>query len=569
MTRTNLLDARTVDFLELIGNGRTFSVPPYQRDYSWNTEEWDDLWSDIAELRDQPEERHYMGAVLVKSKTDFEFLVIDGQQRLATLSLFALAVTKRLRTLADSGLDTEANRSRAQALHDRFIGEKDPASLLEASRLSLNETDNGFYRDYLVQDRTPSNPRALQGSKRQIWDCYRFFLQKLEGDARLQSDGEALAKFLSLTVARQLLFIIITVEDELNAYTVFETLNARGVSLTTTDLLKNYLLSRVRTPSDVDDLHRRWRTLVGTVKAGRFPDFLRYHLLSRYSRIRRPNLFKIVRDQFRTLPEVFDLLEQLESRAELFAALTDSSHDYWKDLPEARPFIQEQILFRVRQMTPLLFTVWERFSQQDFLRVLKFVSVISFRYNIVSALSRSELEPAYAQAAKAVAAREAVTPGAVFRALDSIYVDDEKMAQDFSRLWINTHGVRKKVVRYILARLEGDASGGAVDTDVDQGSIEHILPENPDESWEEEFARERHEAFLYRIGNLTLLEKKANRDIGNRPYADKVAAYERSRYTLTRQVAEMAPEEWTPALIEHRQEKLAARAVQIWRADFA
>lgn len=569
MTRKNLLDTRTVDFLELIGNGRTFSVPPYQRDYSWNNEEWDDLWSDIVELRDRPKERHYMGAVLVKSKTDFEFLVIDGQQRLATLSLFALAVAKRLRTLADGGLDAEANRSRAQALHDRFIGEKDPASLLEASRLSLNETDNGFYRDYLVQDRTPSNPRALQGSKRQIWDCYCFFLRKLEGDPRLRSDGEELAKFLSLTVARQLLFIMITVEDELNAYTVFETLNARGVSLTTTDLLKNYLLSRVETPSNVDDLHRRWRTLVGTVKEGRFPDFLRYHLLSRYSRIRRPNLFKIVRDQFRTLPEVFELLEQLESRAEIFAALTDSSHDYWKDLPEARPFIREQILFRVRQMTPLLFTVWERFSKQDFVRVLKFVSVISFRYNIVSALSRSELEPAYSQAAKAVANGETVTPGAVFRTLDAIYVDDEKMAQDFSRLWINTHGVRKKVVRYILTRLEADASEGIVDPDVDPGSIEHILPENPGETWEEEFARERHEAFLYRIGNLTLLEKKANRDIGNRPYADKVAVYERSSYALTRQVAEIAPEEWTPALVEHRQKKLAARAVQIWRADFA
>ena len=510
-----------------------------------------------------------MGAVLVQSKTDFEFLVIDGQQRLATLSLFALAVTSRLRALADSGLDTDANRSRAQALHDRFIGEKDPASLLEASRLSLNESDNGFYRDYLVQGRAPSNPKALRRSNRQIWDCYRFFLQRLGEDERFRSDGLELANFLSLTVARQLLFIMITVEDELNAYTVFETLNARGVSLTTTDLLKNYLFSRIRTPSDVEDLHRRWRALVGTVKAERFPDFLRYHLLSRYSRIRRPNLFKIVRDQFRTLPEVFELLEQLESRAELFAALTDSSHDYWKDLPEARPFIQEHILFRVRQMTPLLFTVWERFSPQDFVRVLKFVSAISFRYNIVSALSRSELEPAYSQAAKAVAAGEAVTPGAVFRTLESIYVDDEKMAQDFSRLAINTHGVRKKVVRYILARLEADASGSIVDPDVDPGSIEHILPENPGESWEEEFARERHESFLYRIGNLTLLEKKANRDIGNRPYADKVPAYEGSRYALTRQVAEMAPEGWTPALVEHRQKELAARAVHIWRADFA
>lgn len=569
MTRKNLLAARTVDYLELIGNGRRFSVPPYQRDYSWNTEEWDDLWSDIVGLRDRLEERHYMGAVLVQAKSDFEFLVIDGQQRLATLSLFALAVTSKLRTLAADGLDAEANRSRAQALHDRFVGEKDPASLLEASRLSLNETDNGFYRDYLVQGRTPPNPRALRRSKRQIWDCYEYFLQKLATVEQFQRDGESLANFLSLTVARQLLFILITVEDELNAYTVFETLNARGVSLTTTDLLKNYLFARIQTPSDVDDLHRRWRTLVGTVRTERFPDFLRYHLLSRHSRIRRPNLFKLVREEFRTLPQVFDLLEQLESRAELFAALTDPGHEYWKELPEARPLIQEHVLFRVRQMTPLLFTVWERFSRRDFVRVLKTVSTVSFRYNIVSALSRSELEPAYSRAAKAVADREAETPAAVFRALKSIYVDDEKTKQDFARLGINTHGVRKKVVRYILARLEADLSSRAVDPNADPGTIEHILPENPGEEWDAEFPLERHEEFLYRIGNLTLLERRANRDIGNGPYTEKVVAYEQSSYALTRAIAVMAPEDWTPAHLEARQRKLAERAVQIWRSDFA
>lgn len=569
MTLADRLRSQTVDYLELIGTGKSFSVPLHQRDYSWTREEWDHLWSDLTELRSTPDRRHYLGAVVVQAETDREFTVIDGQQRLATLTLFALAVTKTLRTLADLGLEPEANRSRAQALHDRFIGEKHPVSLLEASRLSLNETDNGFYRGYLVQGTTPPNHRALPQSNRQIWDCYSYFLQRLTEIDQYQRDGEALANLLSRTAGRQLLFMLTTVSDERNAYAVFETLNARGVRLTTTDLLKNHVFAQIRIPSDVEAMRRSWRALVGTVESERFPDFLRYHLLSRHARIRGPNLFELVRDEFRTPRQVFDLVGQLESRAELFAALTDPWHEYWREIPEARLLIQEHVLFRRREMTPLLFTAWEQFSRKDFVHVLRTVNAISFRCNIVRALGGSELEPVYSRAAKVVADGEVKTPAAVFRSLRSIYIDDEETKEDFAQLTIDTHGAGKKVVRYILAGLEAHMSLRAVDPHTDPGTIEHILPENPgDESWEE-FPEKRREAFVYRIGNLTLLERRANRDLGNRPYSDKVVAYEKSGYALARQVAEIAPGAWTPERLEKRQRRLAERAVQIWRSDFA
>src|SRR3990172_1803242 len=92
MGRANLLNTRTTNFLELLSNGRIYRVPPYQRDYSWGEEQWEDLWNDLADLRREPDERHYMGALVVEGKSDREFLIIDGQQRLATLSILALAV---------------------------------------------------------------------------------------------------------------------------------------------------------------------------------------------------------------------------------------------------------------------------------------------------------------------------------------------------------------------------------------------------------------------------------------------------------------------------------------------
>jgi hypothetical protein len=253
----------------------------------------------------------------------------------------------------------------------------------------------------------------------------------------------------------------------------------------------------------------------------------------------------------------------------LFAALTDPNHGYWAELPQAKPFIKELNLFRVRQMTPLLFAAWERFSREDFVRILKLVSVISFRYTVVSGLNTNTLEPAYHQAAKSVLDGIARTPAAVFERLGAIYVNDAKFQQDFSLMVTNTGGQRKKVAKYILARLEEDASARACDADTDPGSIEHILPENPADNWSDTFPRELWESSIYRIGNLTLLETAANRAVGNASYAEKRTAYANSAYALTRRVPEVAPEQWTFDLLGQRQRHLAERAVHLWRADFA
>ena len=569
MAGTNILNTRTINYLELIGNGRSYRVPPYQRDYSWSEEHWEDLWNDIADLRSRPEDRHYLGALVVEGKSDREFLVIDGQQRLATLSLLALAVIAKLGVLADHGVDPDANTERGKELRNRFIGEKDPASLVESSRLYLNETDNAFYQDYLVQLREPLNPRALPKSNQLLWGCFRYFAGQLDSLEDLRDDGQAMAGLLSETVARQILFILITVDDELNAYTVFETLNARGLGLTTTDLLKNYLFSRIRVAADLEALQRRWRSLVATVNQERFPEFLRYHLLCEQPKVRSQRLFKLVRDRTRTAADVFKLIDDLERRAELFAAISDPHHGYWTDLPDAKEYIRDLTLFRVRQAMPLLFAAWESFSGNDFVRVLKLVSVISFRYTVVSGLNPNALESVYHRAAKAVMEGSAGTPAAVFDHLKPIYVDDERTRQNFALLAVNTRGQRKKLAKYVLARLERDAAGRACDPETDPGTIEHILPENPVDAWEEAFPAERWEASVYRLGNLTLLEPAANRNVGNSVYTGKLDAYRNSGYALTRQLPEMAPERWTPELMDERQRRIAERAVHLWRSDFA
>lgn len=160
-------------------------------------------------------------------------------------------------------------------------------------------------------------------------------------------------------------------------------------------------------------------------------------------------------------------------------------------------------------------------------------------------------------------------PGAVFRHLRPLYVDDDRFESAFARWTVGTRGRRGKIARYVLARLETDAGERAVDPETDPATVEHVLPENPAGEWAEVFPPERREAAVDRLGNLTLLERTWNRSVGSAAYPAKRVAYESSAYAITREIAGLAPDEWSPALLEERQRRLAARAVRLWRADFA
>ena len=108
---------------QILGNGMTYAVPRFQRDYSWTQDEWDDLWQDIqGTVEDGGELAHYMGYLVLQTRDNKQFEIIDGQQRLTTLSLLALAVIGGLEALVSAGTEAENNRISAQQFRNTFIG---------------------------------------------------------------------------------------------------------------------------------------------------------------------------------------------------------------------------------------------------------------------------------------------------------------------------------------------------------------------------------------------------------------------------------------------------------------
>jgi len=562
MAVNNLLDTSTVSLSDIIGNGKVYKVPSYQRDYSWKQDHWEDLWADILTVLNR-DSVHYMGSIVLQNKGGKRFSVIDGQQRLSTLTLIVLATIKTLQTLIDKNIDKENNKERISLLTKKFLGDKDPGSLTYSAKLELNENNNSFFQTHLMVFRQPLNEKTLGDSDKLLWQAYNFFLGKITTYFQNNENGEDLANFLNKQVAEKMMFIQIIVEDELSAYTVFETLNSRGVSLTVTDLLKNYLFS-LATKVDLEHAKEKWRKIVDTVGLDNFPAFLRHYWISKNKLIRQEYLFRAMKDVVKTSPGVIELLDELEKNAQLYNALSNYSDPFWIGQKEQKKRIKEIELFKEKQALPLLLASYNNLTPEEFTKVLRVVSVITFRYTIIGGLHTNLKEDVYNKAAIKISSKELITASTIAKEVKPLYTTDKDFKNDFSTIIISTKR-GKKLVRYILFEIENHLAQTDTDYEDSPATIEHILPENAGEEWAVNFPVSIQESMIYRLGNYTLLEDDKNKDCGTKNFDAKKVIYTTSQYEMSKQIVAAV---WTPNTLDNRQTRLSDYASTSWRLPY-
>ncbi|WP_444626709.1 DUF262 domain-containing protein [Flavobacterium columnare] len=128
-------DTSNKTYRQLIGNGLRFEIPKFQRDYSWEVEQWDDLWLDLISLFEDEESEHYMGCLVLQTSNNKIFSIIDGQQRLTTMSLLILSVLKCLDDLINNNVDSDNNNRRKEALRNSYIGNINPVTLISDNKI--------------------------------------------------------------------------------------------------------------------------------------------------------------------------------------------------------------------------------------------------------------------------------------------------------------------------------------------------------------------------------------------------------------------------------------------------
>lgn len=545
-------------YRQLMGNGLRYEIPKFQRDYTWEAEHWDDLWQDIKVLLNDEEKEHYMGYLVLQTSDNKNFQIIDGQQRLTTLSLLILSTLKCLKDLIDAGDDSENNAKRKESLQNSYLGYVDPVTLISNNKLKLNRNSDDYYKQHLVllRDLPLRNTNA---SEKHMRECFLWFYDKVKREFKT---GESLAQFIDQIVDK-LFFTVIEVTDQLNAFKVFETLNARGVQLSSADLLKNYLFSVVDDTkphiSEIEELEIIWGQIVGKLGEQKFEDYLRYYWNSENKTVGKKYLFKTIKEKIRKKEQVFQLVRNLKDTADLYIALQNPEDDFWKDIQGIKEILKELRLFQIRQTNSLLIAGFKNLDTQNFKRLAKISSIISFRYNVIGGLNPNAQEDVYNAIVLQINNQKKFDLGD----FSPVYVDDVKFESDFANADFKNTTRNHKILKYILTRIEEYKFKNDISPESDLYSIEHILPESADETWGDFNINEINRS-VYRIGNLTLLEKKLNQEGGNFVYNQKKPLYRKSNSQLTKSIPETY-DSWNEDKLAARQKELAKDAKSIWR----
>ena len=550
-------DTSNWTFRRLLGNGLRYSIPKYQRDYSWDSEQWSDLWYDLMQMLNEADS-HYMGYLVLQTNDDKNYHVIDGQQRITSISILLLAVINYLKTIGKDDAEKQLNSKRADTIHATYIGNLDVLTLTSENKIVLNRNNDDFYKNCLsALQEFPK--RGLKNSDRLMKNAFEFFSSAIKNQYKT---AEALVNFVE-AIVDNLFFTVIIVTDDLNAFKVFETLNARGVQLSSSDLLKNYIFSVADSDkllsSQIDSLDEKWAKITDILKETQIADFLRVYWNSTHKTVRKNQLYRAIRDEIKTSQQAFALLQDMQKQADVYMALKSPEDELWQQNMAIKEDLHLLKLFNVSQPISLLLIAYTKLSESQFAKLLHKIVIISFRYNVICNKNPNEQETAYNRLAMTLMDGNDLDLTMLKNAL---YVTDAEFEQIFAYKELPDNSRNNKIAKYILGKIEHFES--SADIDLDHSTLEHILPDSPNPNvWH--WADHKVQQFHYRLGNMTLLEYGKNKDLGNADFKIKKEAYKNSTIPMTKIIAESDIEEWTETEIDRRQQDFAKKAVGIWQ----
>ncbi len=555
-----LMEPSNQTFQELLSNGVQYKVPRFQRDYAWDQEQWEDLWADIETLDE--EQHHYMGYIVLQRKEKNNFDVIDGQQRLVTLSLIILVAMKKIQDLINNNDDADKNEERLDVITDRFVGSKDIVSLKVSGKLSLNRNNNKFYKD-ICSKLAPQHQIGITKTNNAIKQAFEFFNNKIMGNT-----GSEIAAFVEGFSSR-LVFTKIVVQDSLNAYKVFETLNARGVKLSTPDLLKNYIFSVITKNDDVtdeklDELDEDWSSIITQLGDNDFTDFVRYHHNFQQKMVGKKDLFKSVRNFYQQPKETYAYLDSLTEYASIYTALQNPYDEWWNqqngNYGDAKKYLEILKLFGIKQPFTILMIAFKNFTDQEFIQTLRNMYFLSIRYNIICRFSPNEQEKNYNQIAVNIFKNEYSRASHIknSESFKKLYPSDDAFKNAFEFLKMPSRRSAKKI-RFLLASIENNSGREINYMDT---VLEHVCPYNPDQEWREHFGEGIHD-ISDRLGNMVLLERDELKRVD---FSTKQRAYLETSFRLAKKVAEY--NNWDLQNLNRYQAWLANEAVKTWRVDY-
>lgn len=567
-----MVQAQEVSLQRVLEGSTQFQVPLYQRPYQWTKDQWQNLWTDLKrlaeEIRENPGTRptHFIGSIVLAPSPSAiagglrSYMVVDGQQRLTTLTLLLAAIRDHLKK---SDPDDQKTIGR---IHDNLLTnpyEEDDRSY----KLIPTQKDKSDYLSLI--DGAPHS-----GTDSQITAAHTYFsacLESLSGDEDAPSVQE-----IASAVSTGLSLVSISTDSNDNVYRIFESLNNTGLKLTQGDLVRNHIFMRL--PTQGERVYKQhWLALQNYLTNKQIELLLWIDLVRREPTIRFSDTYTRQRDRLelmRTEDEVADEVARLTNLGRLFR-LT------WH--PEEE--VDLEVAFRLKRLFEWGSTVTDPVSLQllelrdqgvatssQVAKALLYVESLLVR-RILTGRSGMGLNRHFGRAANQLFNRRFT--GAPDEALHQIlsaqkrqYVTDDDLREQSQQIDFYFSG-RASQRKLTLCWIE-ELFGSRERVDPNNLSIEHVMPQTLSTEWIEHLSEwydagsipELHDDSVHNVGNLTLTGY--NSQLGNRPFADKRIELQKSSIRMNQAIAEH--DAWTFEEIEDRTTSLIERIILYWPA---
>ena len=458
---------------------------------------------------------------------------------------------------------------RADSIEAEFLHTKERRSQEMQPKLRLNAKDHTFFEKVIIGgEAIPDGDRKrLRESHVRLLDAKDLCTRHIS--SMVKHTGSPAEKLLDWVdfIEQNLKVVVVDAPDDVNAYTIFETLNDRGAGLSLADQLKNYLFGR--SGQRIDEVEHAWNSMFGALEAiGGEELILTYihHLWSSlYGTTREKDLYSEIKKNKKSKVDVTDFAESLDRHASLYAAVVSPKKSFWGKyggFAREAAFVLDTL--RLKKFRPLMLAVLSEFSDPEVAQTVRYLVSCSVRFLIVGGIGGGTMERIYGDMAKRVRSGEIETARALAAAMSTQVPSDAEFEGAFGTARVS----QAYLARYYLSALERTARGEGeselvTNTNEQEVNLEHVLPQNPSPDWNLSDI-ELAQALYKRIGNLALVKQKVNSQVGNSGFASKKRSYLSSDLKLTKQVGEY--DAWGEPQITERQRELAKLAVKTWPA---
>lgn len=557
MTELARIEAGEKQIADVFSDKYAFTIPPYQRPYAWEVQQVTELLDDLLDAMD-PASRsqglYFLGSiVLVKTPGVPDAKVVDGQQRLTTLTiLFSV-----LRDLTDD--------DRLRFRRDEYV--KQPADsdrgLPERLRLHLRPRDQAFFaRTVQKEGATRDLPRleGLEGAQARIVENAGVLRERLSKMSEAQRAG------LISFVLNHCFLVVVEVPTDGAARRIFTVLNARGLDLTATDILKADLLERAGAAKEAD-LSTRWENVEIALDRSRFNDLFT-HIRMIYQREKpRSSLeegFVEAVAPFRGDPEAF-ISGTLEPYSDAFELAEDQSKLESQFGARTAALIRSLNRLDNKDWIPPLLLCLRMYADNRNVDVRSFITKLErlAYFLFVARADVNERMSRYADVLDQIDPREGRTPRT-----GGLELDERDTKRLFEELDSDIY-LKSRVAKPLLLRLDQALSDGSAVYDYTTISVEHVCPQTIENGsqWDKWFSdREQHDEWLHRLANLVLLTHRKNSSASNWDLDRKKEKYfvkgDKCPFVLTGEVLEAAI--WTPMTLADRQNHVLRALAKSW-----